>query len=45
MFAKQLYALALPDGSPFRAEISQEVLRVTEDSNWANIRAAYLGKE
>ena len=45
VFAKQLYALALPDGSPLRAQISQEVLRVTEDESWAGIRAAYLGKE
>lgn len=45
VFAKQLYALALPDGSPLRAKISQEVLRVTEDDSWAGIQAAYLGKE
>ena len=45
VFAKQLYALALPNGSPLRAEISQEVLRVTEDSSWADIQATYLGKE
>ncbi|MBK1873343.1 transporter substrate-binding domain-containing protein [Marinobacter sp. 1-3A] len=45
VFAEQLYALALPDGSPLRAVISQHVLRVTEESNWADIRASYLGKD
>ncbi|GGB42906.1 amino acid ABC transporter substrate-binding protein [Oceanisphaera marina] len=45
VFAQQLYALALPDGSPLRAEISQHVLRVTEEDSWADVRAAYLGKE
>jgi polar amino acid transport system substrate-binding protein len=45
VFAEQLYALALPDGSPLRAPISQQVLRVTEGDSWASIRAAYLGKE
>ncbi|HDZ36875.1 MAG TPA: transporter substrate-binding domain-containing protein [Marinobacter sp.] len=45
VFAEQLYALAMPNGSPLRAQISQEVLRVTEAENWADIRAAYLGKD
>lgn len=45
IFAKQLYALALPNGSPLRAQISQEVLRVTEDSSWSDMQATYLGKE
>ncbi|MGO1501225.1 MAG: transporter substrate-binding domain-containing protein [Marinobacter sp.] len=45
VFEKQLYALALPDGSPLRAQISQEVLRVTEGDSWAGIRAAYLGTD
>lgn len=45
VFAQQLYALALPDRSPLRAQISQEVLRVTEEDSWADVRAAYLGKE
>jgi len=45
VFAEQLYALALPDGSPLRGPISQQVLRVTEGDSWAGIRAAYLGKE
>lgn len=45
VFAQQLYSLALPEGSPLRADISQQVLRITEDSNWGNVRASYLGKE
>lgn len=45
VFAKQLYALALPDGSELRAEVSQQVLRVTEAESWSDIQAAYLGKE
>ncbi|ART79038.1 transporter substrate-binding domain-containing protein [Oceanisphaera avium] len=45
VFAQQLYALALPEGSPLRAEISQQILRITEDNNWSNVRATYLGKE
>ncbi|MGP7734223.1 transporter substrate-binding domain-containing protein [Oceanimonas smirnovii] len=45
VFAQQLYALALPDGSPLRAPISEQVLRVTEADNWADVRASYLGKE
>ncbi|MDP5291294.1 transporter substrate-binding domain-containing protein [Oceanimonas sp. CHS3-5] len=45
VFAQQLYALALPDRSPLRAEVSEEVLRVTEADGWADVRAAYLGKE
>lgn len=45
VFAEQLYALALPDGSPLRAQISQEVLRVKEADSWSGVRASYLGKE
>lgn len=45
VFAKQLYALGMPNSSPFRAQISQEVLRVTEDSNWADVRTNYLGND
>ncbi|MGO4998579.1 transporter substrate-binding domain-containing protein [Oceanisphaera sp. W20_SRM_FM3] len=45
VFAQQLYALAMPNGSPLRAQVSQEVLRVTEDSSWSDIQASYLGKE
>lgn len=45
VFAEQLYALALPDGSPLRASVSQQILRVTESDDWAAIQAAYLGNE
>lgn len=45
VFDQQLYALALPDGSPLRAQISQHVLRVTEADSWPDVRANYLGKE
>ena len=45
VFAQQLYALALPKGSPLRADISQQVLRITESSSWADVRANYVGKE
>lgn len=45
VFAEQLYALALPEGSPIRAPVSQEILRVTESEEWVAIQAAYLGRE
>lgn len=45
VFAEQLYALALPDGSPLRASVSQQILRVTESDDWAAIQAAYLGNK
>ncbi|WP_319783793.1 transporter substrate-binding domain-containing protein [Oceanisphaera sp. IT1-181] len=45
VFAQQLYALALPEHSPLRAQISQQVLRITEDSDWSDVQATYLGKE
>jgi ABC-type amino acid transport substrate-binding protein len=44
VFAEQLYALALPDRSPLRAKISQQILRVTESDSWAGIQASYLGR-
>lgn len=43
IFAEQLYALALPEGSPLRAPVSQQILRVTESDNWGAIQAGYLG--
>lgn len=43
VFAEQLYALALPEGSPLRASVSQEILRVTESGEWNAIQATYLG--
>ncbi|WP_449285826.1 transporter substrate-binding domain-containing protein [Marinobacter sp. PE14] len=43
VFAEQLYALALPEGSALRAPVSQQILRVTESDDWGAIQAAYLG--
>ncbi|WP_107851771.1 transporter substrate-binding domain-containing protein [Oceanimonas marisflavi] len=45
VFAEQLYALALPERSPLREQISEQVLRVTEADGWRDVRAAYLGKD
>lgn len=45
VFAEQLYALAMPEGSPLRAPISLQVLRVTESDGWMRVRSTYLGKE
>jgi ABC-type amino acid transport substrate-binding protein len=45
VFAQQLYALALPEGSPLRAPVSQQILRVTESDDWSAIKAAYLGRD
>lgn len=45
IFAEQLYALALPEGSALRAPVSQQILRVTESDDWKAIQAAYLGNE
>lgn len=44
-FQKQLYALALPTGSPLRAPISEQVLKVTEADLWQNNLMKYLGQE
>ncbi|TNE80232.1 MAG: transporter substrate-binding domain-containing protein [Gammaproteobacteria bacterium] len=45
IFAEQLYALALPDDSPLRESISQEILRIAESDEWQAIQSAYLGRE
>lgn len=45
VFAEQLYALALPEGSPLRAAVSQQILRVSESADWSVIQAAYLGAD
>ena len=45
VFGEQLYALALPEGSPLRAKISQQILKVTESDEWVGIQAAYLGNQ
>ena len=43
VFQQQLYALALPEGSPLRAPISEALLRVTESPDWEAITGQYLG--
>lgn len=45
IFAEQLYALALPEGQSLRARVSQQILRMTESSEWRRIQAGYLGEE
>ncbi|MFE8070625.1 transporter substrate-binding domain-containing protein [Marinobacteraceae bacterium S3BR75-40.1] len=43
VFREQLYALALPEGSPLRGAISQQILDVTESADWKAINQRYLG--
>ncbi|MBW0147992.1 transporter substrate-binding domain-containing protein [Marinobacter arenosus] len=45
IFAEQLYALALPEGRPLRARVSQQILRMTESPDWRDVQASYLGSE
>ncbi|MDX1635635.1 MAG: transporter substrate-binding domain-containing protein [Marinobacter sp.] len=45
VFDQQLYALALPDGSPLRGPISERLLAVTESPSWEAIVAQYLGRQ
>ncbi len=45
IFAEQLYALAMPEGHPLRARVSQKILRMTESDGWAGVQASYLGNE
>ncbi|GAB2731540.1 MULTISPECIES: transporter substrate-binding domain-containing protein [Halomonas] len=42
VFAKQLYAFAIPEGSALRAPLSLEVLDVTESERWDDIVSRYL---
>ncbi|GGC92680.1 transporter substrate-binding domain-containing protein [Halopseudomonas salina] len=44
VFEQQLYAFALPSGSPNRAAIAQQVLRVTESPEWETLLQRYLGR-
>ena len=44
MFAKQLYAFAIPEGSALRAPLSLEILDVTESERWNDIVARYLAR-
>lgn len=45
IFAAQLYALALPEASRLRAQVSQQILRMTESDDWRSIQSGYLGIE
>lgn len=42
VFAKQLYAFAIPEGSALREPLSLEVLGVTEAEEWDDIVSRYL---
>ncbi|MGI3129282.1 transporter substrate-binding domain-containing protein [Halopseudomonas pachastrellae] len=44
VFDQQLYALALPTGSPRRDEVNEAILRLTESPEWRLIQRAYLGE-
>jgi len=44
VFDQQLYALALPTGSPLRDEVNEAILRLTESPEWRLIQRAYLGE-
>ncbi|WP_339845545.1 transporter substrate-binding domain-containing protein [uncultured Halopseudomonas sp.] len=44
VFEQQLYAFALPNESPNRAAIAQQVLRVTESPEWETLLQRYLGR-
>ncbi|WP_165856358.1 transporter substrate-binding domain-containing protein [Marinobacter sp. JSM 1782161] len=44
VFEQQLYALALPEGSPLRESVSAEVLAVTESPGWQATIDRYLGR-
>lgn len=43
VFQQQLYALALPEGSPLRGPVSEKILEVTESPGWQTIVDNYLG--
>ncbi|GGE47398.1 amino acid ABC transporter substrate-binding protein [Halopseudomonas oceani] len=45
VFDQQLYALAIPSGSPLRDQLNEAVLRVTESDEWRLIQRAYLGEQ
>ncbi len=44
IFQKQIYGLALPDKSPLRAPLSEQILNVTEQDAWQATISRYLGK-
>ncbi|MDX1458349.1 MAG: transporter substrate-binding domain-containing protein [Marinobacter sp.] len=45
VFDRQLYALALPQGSSLRGPVSEQVLAVTESPEWSRIVSRYLGRD
>jgi len=45
IFQQQLYGLALPSGSSLRGPVSEQVLAVTESSDWQDIVRRYLGRK
>jgi len=45
IFQKQLYALALPAGSPLREPVSEQILNVTETDAWQDTVMKYLGQD
>ena len=44
VFARQTYAIALPQESPWRERINQAVLRETASDEWAELIERYLGR-
>ncbi|MEO0425054.1 MAG: transporter substrate-binding domain-containing protein [Pseudomonadota bacterium] len=44
-FAHQDYGIALPNGSPLREAINQEILRHTRSAEWERLLATYLGED
>ena len=44
VFDRQLYALAMPEGSALRGPISETLLEVTESPIWQDIVDRYVGK-
>ncbi|MEM9386227.1 MAG: transporter substrate-binding domain-containing protein [Pseudomonadota bacterium] len=44
-FAHQDYGIALPNGSPLREAMNQEILRHTRSGEWERLLATYLGEE
>lgn len=44
-FARQNYAIALPDQSALREQINQALLNVTSDESWQSVLNRYLGAD
>jgi polar amino acid transport system substrate-binding protein len=43
-FERQLYAIALPSGSPLREDVNQALLRETVSAEWPRLLSRYLGE-